>query len=176
VNISLPALPEQHSLLPPDPKASGQNSQQEKDPSHEFLERTPWVFLGPMPVLSPQVCSEDDAHPCCHTKNVSLSPAQTQVAHTCNPSNLGGRNPEDRGWKPTRANSWRDRTSKKNRYKTELVDWLSGRAPTYQCEARVLSELLSACRTDSARRNCSSRRAPRGGVARGVAASRDRSS
>jgi hypothetical protein len=39
------------------------------------------------------------------------------VAHTCNSSYSRGRDQEDRGWMPTRANNPQDPTSKKTHHK-----------------------------------------------------------
>jgi hypothetical protein len=41
-----------------------------------------------------------------------------------NPSYSGGRDQEDQGWKPARANSLRDPVSKKIHHKKKLVEWL----------------------------------------------------
>jgi hypothetical protein len=46
-------------------------------------------------------------------------PGWVAVAHTCNPSDSGGRDQEDRGSKPAQANSSGDPTSK-----IGLVEWL----------------------------------------------------
>jgi hypothetical protein len=46
------------------------------------------------------------------------------VAHTCNPSYSGGRDQEDCGLKPARANSSRDSISKIPITKKGLVEWL----------------------------------------------------
>jgi hypothetical protein len=49
---------------------------------------------------------------------------QTPVAHTCNPSYSGGKEQEDHGSKPARANSSLDPISKKPFTKIGLVQWL----------------------------------------------------
>jgi hypothetical protein len=49
------------------------------------------------------------------------------VAHTCNPSYLGGRDQEDLGSKPSQANSLRPpilKKKKKDLHKKGLVEWL----------------------------------------------------
>jgi hypothetical protein len=50
------------------------------------------------------------------------------VAHACNPSYSGGRDQEDHGSKPARANSSRDPISKKTFTKIGLVEWLKVKA------------------------------------------------
>jgi hypothetical protein len=50
--------------------------------------------------------------------------SQGQVAHTCNPSNSGGRNQEDHGSKPAQANSAWDPISKTPITKKGLGEWL----------------------------------------------------
>jgi hypothetical protein len=45
------------------------------------------------------------------------------VAHAYNPSNSGGRDQEDRGLKPARANSSRDPISKIPITKKGVVEW-----------------------------------------------------
>jgi hypothetical protein len=50
--------------------------------------------------------------------------SQAPVAHTCNPSYPGGRDQEDHGSKPARANSSRDPISKKIHHKKGLVEGL----------------------------------------------------
>jgi hypothetical protein len=50
----------------------------------------------------------------------------TQVAHTCNPSYSGGRDQEDGGLKPARANSSRDPMLKKPITEKRPVEWLKG--------------------------------------------------
>jgi hypothetical protein len=49
--------------------------------------------------------------------------SQAPVAHTCNPSYSGGRDPEDHSLKPAQANSICETLSGKN-YKKGLVEWL----------------------------------------------------
>jgi hypothetical protein len=39
-------------------------------------------------------------------ENQEFEASQASMAHTCNPSYPGGRDQEDHGSKPTRANSW----------------------------------------------------------------------
>jgi hypothetical protein len=46
------------------------------------------------------------------------------VADACNPKYSGGRDQEDRGSKPARANSARDPTLKKHITERGLVEWL----------------------------------------------------
>jgi hypothetical protein len=50
------------------------------------------------------------------------------VAHTCNPSYLGCRDPEDCGSKLSRANNLQDPISKKTHHKKGLVEWLKVQA------------------------------------------------
>jgi hypothetical protein len=50
------------------------------------------------------------------------------VAHTCSPSYSGGRDQEDLGLKPARANSSQDAISKNPPQKTGLVEWLKVKA------------------------------------------------
>jgi hypothetical protein len=51
------------------------------------------------------------------------------VAHTCNPSDSGGRDPEDCSSKPTWANSWRGSISRKKKITEKgLVEWLKVKA------------------------------------------------
>jgi hypothetical protein len=50
------------------------------------------------------------------------------VAHACNPSYSGGRDQEDCGLKPARANSLLDTISKKIHHKKGLVLWLKVKA------------------------------------------------
>jgi hypothetical protein len=51
------------------------------------------------------------------------------VAHSCNPSYLGGRDQEDRGSKPVGANSSRDPIFKKPiKKKKRLVGWFKVKA------------------------------------------------
>jgi hypothetical protein len=38
-------------------------------------------------------------------KSIAVATCQMQLAHACSPTYLGGRNQEDRGSKPTQANS-----------------------------------------------------------------------
>jgi hypothetical protein len=47
-----------------------------------------------------------------HFKKKKKNQSQAPVAHTCNPSYLGGRDQEDQGSKPAWANSLRDPISK----------------------------------------------------------------
>jgi hypothetical protein len=46
------------------------------------------------------------------------------VAHACNPSNSGGRDQEDHGFKPTWVNSSGDPIEKKTITEKGLVEWL----------------------------------------------------
>jgi hypothetical protein len=55
--------------------------------------------------------------------NDNTSTSQVLVVHTCNHSYSGGRDQEDRGSKPTQANS-SDPISKKLIAKKGLVEWL----------------------------------------------------
>jgi hypothetical protein len=50
------------------------------------------------------------------------------VAHACNPNYSGGRDQEDCGLKPARANSSKDPISKKPFIKIGLVEWLKVKA------------------------------------------------
>jgi hypothetical protein len=50
------------------------------------------------------------------------------MVHTCNPSYSGGRDQEDRGSKPARANSSHETLSRKTQHKKGLLEWLTGLA------------------------------------------------
>jgi hypothetical protein len=59
-----------------------------------------------------------------HFTPVRITISQAPVAHACNSSYSGGRDQEDRGLKPARANSLRDLISKTTHLKKGLVEWL----------------------------------------------------
>jgi hypothetical protein len=57
---------------------------------------------------------------------------QVPVAHTCNPSYSAGRDQEDRGSKPARANSLRDLISKKTLHKNRAVGVAQSESPEFK--------------------------------------------
>jgi hypothetical protein len=50
------------------------------------------------------------------------------MAHSCNPSYLGGRDQEDRSSKPVPANGLQDSISKNSIAKIGLIEWLNVKA------------------------------------------------
>jgi hypothetical protein len=58
--------------------------------------------------------------------------SQVPVAHTCNPSNSGGRDQEDHGLKPAQANHSRDPISKNLITKKGWWGGSRGRTPAWQ--------------------------------------------
>jgi hypothetical protein len=64
------------------------------------------------------------------------------VAHTCNPSNSGGRDQEDRGSKPARANSLQDLTLKKRFAKIGLTDVAQEFKPQYWKKKKSLTLIV----------------------------------
>jgi hypothetical protein len=61
-----------------------------------------------------------------------IKASQALVAHTCDPSYLGGRDQEDQDSKPARANSLGEYLEK-SQHKTGLLEWLKWYLPsTYE--------------------------------------------
>jgi hypothetical protein len=60
-----------------------------------------------------------------------MSKSQALVAHTCNPSFLGGRHQENHSSKPAQVNSLLDPISKKKKItKNGVPEWLKVKAPS----------------------------------------------
>jgi hypothetical protein len=77
------------------------------------------------PEFKPQYCQKKPQK----TKNLL---GWTPVAHAYNPSYSGGRDQEDRGSEPARANSLQDPNLKKTHHKKRLVEQLKVRGPEFK--------------------------------------------
>jgi hypothetical protein len=64
------------------------------------------------------------------------------VVHTCNPSFCGGRDQEDRGSKPTGANSLRDPISKKNPSEKRTGGVAQGIGPEFKPQYNTLKGII----------------------------------
>jgi hypothetical protein len=69
------------------------------------------------------------------------------VAHVCNPSYSEGRDQEDSGLKPARANSSQDPVSKKPFTQKGLAEWLKVKALSSSPSTARLKEFLDVSHT-----------------------------